>query len=235
VGRKPWLSILALLILAAGLGVLLYPTAQNFLYDRETEQMKREFLQNPGDFDALYAFLKAENERLFETGQNELKDAFSYEQPAVDLSAYGIRDNIIGFVSIPAIDIELPILLGANKTNMMKGAVHLTETSYPIGGGNTNCVIAAHRGQTVRQFRNIHKIQIGDEVIITNFRETLTYRAAEIRVIWPWETDTILIQPGQEVISLLSCHPLGDNTPRNQRYLVVCERAPADTERAKIK
>jgi len=224
VGRKPWLSILALLILAAGLGVLLYPTAQNFLYDRDTEKMKREFLQNTGDYDALYAFLKAENERLFETGQTDLKDAFSYEQSAVDLSAYGIRDNIIGFVSIPAIDIELPILLGANKVNMMKGAVHLTETSYPIGGGNTNSVIAAHRGQTVRQLRNIHKIQIGDEIIITNFREALTYRAAEIRIIWPWETDTILIQPDREVVSLLSCHPLGDNTPRNQRYLVVCER-----------
>ena len=223
-GRKPWLSVVALLVLVAGLGVLLYPTLQNFLYDRDTEKLKREFLQSPGDYEALYAFLKAENERLFATGQDELTDAFSYEQPAVDLSAYGIRDNIIGFISIPAIDIELPILLGANKTNMMKGAVHLTETSYPIGGENTNSVIAAHRGQTVKQFRYIHKVQVGDEIIITNFREVLTYRAAEIRIIWPWETRTILIQPDRELLSLLSCHPLGDNTPRNQRYLVVCER-----------
>ena len=224
-GRKPWLSILSLLILAAGLVVLLYPAAQNVLYDMETEKIKQEFLQNPGDnYDALYAFLKAENERLFATGQDDLKDAFSYEQPGVDLSAYGIKDNIIGFISIPAIDIELPIILGANKVNMMKGAVHLTETSYPIGGENTNCVIAAHRGQTVKQFRNIHKIEIGDEILITNFRETLTWRAAEIRIIWPWETDAVLIQPDREALSLLSCHPYGDNTPRNQRYLVVCER-----------
>ena len=224
-GRGSWLTIAALLVLLAGVCVLLYPRAKDFLYDRQTADLKREFLQNPDDnYDALYEYLKAENERLFETGQHDLIDAFSYEQPAVDLSAYGIKDNIIGFVSLPTINIELPIYLGANKANMMKGAVHLTETSYPIGGPDTNSVIAAHRGQTVRQFREIHKIQVGDEIIVTNFRETLRYRAVEIKIIWPWETNEILIQPGRDLISLFSCHPLGDDTPRNQRYLVVCER-----------
>jgi len=225
VGRRSWLTIAALLVLLAGLCVLFYPKAKDFLYDKETANLKREFLQNPRDnYGALYEYLKAENERLFATGQDDLIDAFSYEQPAVDLSAYGIKDNIIGFVFLPAINIELPIYLGANKINMMKGAVHLTETSYPIGGPNTNSVIAAHRGQTVRQFREIHKIQVGDEVVVTNFREVLLYRVVEHKIIWPWETGEILIQPGRELISLFSCHPLGDDTPRNQRYLVVCER-----------
>ena len=226
--RRPWLTVTALLVLLAGVCVLLFPRAKDFVYDRETANLKKEFLekmQDPeNDYGALYAFLKAENERLFETGQKDLIDAFSYEQPTIDLSEYGIEDDIIGFISLPTINIELPIYLGANKINMMKGAVHLTETSYPIGGPNTNSVIAAHRGQTVRQFREIHKIQIGDEVIVTNFRETLTYRAVQIKIIWPYETAAILIQPGRELLSLFSCHPLGDDTPRNQRYLVVCER-----------
>ena len=223
--RRPFLTLLALLVLAAGLGVYFYPAAQDIICDRETANLKKEFLQNPGDnYEELYAFLKAENERLFQTGQDGLVDAFSYEQPSVDLSAYGIQDNIIGFVSLPSIGIELPIYLGANPKNMMKGAVHLTETSYPIGGPDTNSVIAAHRGQTVRQFREIHKLQVGDEIIITNFRGTLRYRVLEYKIIWPWDTGEILIQPGRELLSLFSCHPLGDNTPRNQRYLVVCER-----------
>ena len=224
-GRRSWLTAAALLVLAAGLGVLFYPKAKDFLYARDVANLKKEFLQNPGgSCDALYALLKAENERLFATGQDDLIDAFSYEQPSVDLSAYGIKDNIIGFISLPSINIELPILLGANKTNMMKGAVHLTQTSYPIGSPDTNSVIAAHRGQTVRQFREIHKLQIGDEVIVTNFREVLTYRVVHYKIIWPWETGEILIRPGRELLSLFSCHPLGDDTPRNQRYLVVCER-----------
>ncbi|MCL2495543.1 MAG: class C sortase [Oscillospiraceae bacterium] len=223
--RRPWLTILALALLAAGLGVLFYPKAMDIKYDSGTASLKKEFLQNPGvDYSALYAFLKAENERLFQTGQNGLADAFSYEQPSVNLSAYGIQDNIIGFVSLPSIGIELPIYLGANPKNMMKGAVHLTETSYPIGGPNTNSVVAAHRGQTVKQFREIHKLQVGDEIIVTNFRETLVYQVIYYKIIQPDETGEILIQPGRELLSLFSCHPLGDNTPRNQRYLVVCER-----------
>ena len=215
--------VAALISVLAGLCVLFFPQANNLFYEHDIAQIKKDFMQDGGtDFDPLYKLLKAANKKLFETGQEGLVDAFSYEQPAVELSEYGIKDNCIGFISIPSIDIELPIYLGANTENMMKGAVHLTETSYPIGGDNTNCVIAAHRGRTVRQFRTIDKIQIGDEIIVTNFRETLTYRAAEVRIISPMDIEEILIQPGRDLITLISCHPLGQNY---QRYVLYCERA----------
>ena len=217
---------MAMVMLAVGLGVLFYPQIHEFFYEGEITRIKREFTQarNPDDIQRLYDFLRTENDQLSATGQAGLIDAFSYEQPAIDLSEYGIKDNCIGFISIPSIGIELPIYLGANTENMMKGAVHLTQTSYPIGGNYTNSVIAAHRGRTVRQFREIHKIQVGDEITITNFKEILTYRAAEIKIIVPSDTKKILIQPGRDLITLISCHPLGDNTPRNQRYVVYCER-----------
>jgi len=211
--------------LLAGLGVLFYPQLHDLFYRRQIADVKKDFMwdKTPGNssYDALYELLKAENERLFATGQNGLVDAFSYEQPAVDLSEYGIRDNCIGFISIPCIKIELPIYLGANTENMLKGSTHLTQTSYPIGGENTNCVIAAHRGRSVRQFREIHKIAIGDEITITNFRETLTYRAAKIKIISPSDIAEILIQPDKDLVTLISCHPLGANY---QRYAVYCER-----------
>ena len=224
--KTNWRKSLAIVILLAGLGVLFYPQLHDLFYRRQIADVKKDFMQdkepdgNPA-YDALYELLKAENERLFATGQNGLVDAFSYEQPAVDLSEYGIRDNCIGFISIPCIKIELPIYLGANTENMLKGSTHLTQTSYPIGGENTNCVIAAHRGRSVRQFREIHKIAIGDEITITNFRETLTYRAAKIKIISPSDIAEILIQPDKDLVTLISCHPLGANY---QRYAVYCER-----------
>ena len=218
---------MAIVLLIAGLGVLFYPQLHDLFYQKQVAQVKKEFMldKSPGGgdspYDALYAFLKEENERLAATGQSGLVDAFSYEQPAVDLSEYGIQDNCIGFISLPSIKIELPIYLGANTENMRKGAVHMTQTSYPIGGENTNCVIAAHRGQSVRQFRQIDKIRIGDEITITNFRETLTYRAAEIKIVRPDDFAEILIQPGRDLVTLISCHPLGANY---QRYVLYCER-----------
>ena len=96
------------------------------------------------------------------------------------------------------------------------------ETSYSIGGENTNCVLAAHRGSSrAAMFRDIEKLEIGDEIYIQNFRETLTYRVAELRVISPTDVQELLIQPGRDLVTLITCHPYRHNY---QRYVVYCER-----------
>lgn len=173
-------------------------------------------------FEELYQELKRRNQELYEEKQKDLKDPFSYEQPTIDLTEYGLEGNIIGFIFIPKMEMELPILLGANTANLREGAVHLTETSYPIGGENTNCVPAAHRGSSrAAMFRDIEKLEIGDEIYIQNFRETLTYRVAELRVISPTDVQELLIQPGRDLVTLITCHPYRHNY---QRYVVYCER-----------
>jgi sortase A len=210
-------------LLITGLGVLFHPQLLELGYKAQIAVIKRKFLkqEHPPRGGALYELLKTENETLFQTGQESLVDAFSYEQPAVDLAAYGVEGNCIGFITLPSIGIELPIYLGASAENMRKGAAHMTQTSYPIGGENTNAVIVAHRGRKVLMFRNIHKIQIGDEITVTNFRETLKYRAAEIKIVSPTDVQELLIQPGRDLITLVSCNPLGANY---QRYVLFCER-----------
>jgi len=227
------MPVAAVILLTAGLVALTFPLLSQWNYESGLAKTKKDFFSGiapaEGDdtFDALYALLQAENKALFESGQSGLSDAFSYEQPGVDLSEYGIKDNCIGFISIPTAQIELPLYLGANTANMRKGAVHLTQTSYPIGGGNTNSVIAAHRGRIVEMFRKIHLIEIGDEITVQNFRETLIYRATERKIIRPNEIDEILIRPGSDMITLVSCHPLGATS---QRYVVYCERVYAETD-----
>ena len=242
----------ALLIALAGICLLLYPKVDNLLYENKVAAEKEAFqnkiqetrsavragyvysVENyddddhynymPDPYEELYQFLKAENERLFETGQDELIDAFSYQTAGIDLSGYGLEDECIGYLEVPSIGIQLPIYLGANSENMSKGAVHMTHTSYPIGGNNTNAVIAAHRGGTREMLRNIHQIQIGDEVIITNFKERLVYQAKEIRIIMSTDVSEVKIQEGRDLITLLTCNPLGNNY---QRYVLYCERSTA--------
>ena len=100
----------------------------------------------------------------------------------------------------------------------------IVQTSIPIGGENTNAVIAGHRGWGgAAYFRYITELQPGDEVIITNLWGTLTYRVAETQIIWPYEVDQILIQENRDLITLLTCHPYASGG--KQRYLVICERA----------
>lgn len=188
----------------------------------ETETESSSKNTNSNILEQLYQELTRRNEELYENKQENLVDPFSYEQPTIDLSEYGIKNNIIGYIEIPKINVELPILLGANTKNMDKGAVHLTETSYPIGGENTNSVIAAHRGHNRKKmFRYLNKLKNGDKIYIQNFREKLVYEVYEIKVIEPDATNELLIQDGQDIITLLTCHPYMVDT---HRYLVRARR-----------
>ncbi len=209
-----------------GLGLFLYPYISQWFYERNVNDIDisfdRDVAENNQRLEALYQYLLAENQRVFVEGQKNLMDPFSYETAGIDLREYGISDNIIGTISIPKIDETLPIYLGANDANMKKGAVHLTETSYPVGGENTHSVIAAHRGyHGAKMLRNIDELEVGDQIVIKNFRETLTYEVAEIKIINPNEIEQVLIQPGKDMVTLMSCHPYTKST---YRYLVYCER-----------
>lgn len=226
--KKLIIQIISIIVILLGIIILVYPKIANKNYEIEVHKLKDEFLENVNSleennpFVPLYNELQRRNEYLYNNNQKDLKDPFSYEQPNIDLSYFGIKNNIIGFLSIPKLEVELPIYLGANNDNMKKGAVHLTETSYPIGGENTNAVIAAHRGgYNADMFLNIEKLKIGDLIYIRNFQEELTYRVVETKVILPVDVYELLIKPGRDLVTLITCHPLGQNT---KRYVVFTER-----------
>lgn len=193
---------------------------QKAFYFEEQEQSedsaKAEYLPELRDLMETY------NQEIYANGQVELVDAWSYAQEPFDLTDYSVEDGIVGLLSIPKIDVELPICLGANYSSLLKGCAVLTQTSMPIGGENTNCVIAAHRGWNETPYvRDIEEVEIGDSIFVENLWETLEYRVTEIRIIYPYETDNILIQPGRDLITIVTCHPYRVNT---HRYLVFAER-----------
>lgn len=167
--------------------------------------------------------LQAYNERIYAEGQSGLQDPFDYETPSFDLTQYGLSQNIIGILWIPRMEVELPVYLGANQETMAKGAGLLGQTSMPLGGENTNVVLAAHRGwRGIPMFRNIQSLQMGDKIEITTPWETLVYRVCELKIILPGDSDEILIREGRDLVTLLTCHPYTQNY---QRYLVVAERS----------
>lgn len=222
------IKIIAIIFIVVGIILFCFPYVSNYIYEKEVDEKKKDFIEeiskeeNEDLLEKLYQELKARNEELYNSNQENLVDPFSYEQSTIDLGEYGIKDNIIGYINISKLNLELPIVLGANTENMKKGAVHLTETSYPIGGENTNSVIAAHRGYNKAQmFRYIDRLEYGDEIYIQNFREELVYRVYEIKVIDPNDVNELLIEEGKDIITLFTCHPYMVDT---HRYVVKAER-----------
>lgn len=233
--KRKIILFIAFVLLLIGTCLLLYPDFARWQYNKKAASIKEDFDERmkaeervndhetelPPYLRDLYEAMQAYNRNIYENGQEGFKDAYSYQNPSFDLTEYGFPDNTVGYLDIPRMDISLPVILGATQENMELGAVHLTETSLPIGGINTNCVIAAHRGAATPMFRDIEALETGDKVYLTNPWETLTYRVVETKVIYPYETDEVKIQEGRDLLTFSTCHPLGFNY---QRYIVYCER-----------
>ena len=193
--------------------------------DTGAEDGTGEDAWDPALSEELRRAMEEYNARIFAEGQSGMTDPWVYEQSGVELADYGVEDDVAAVIEIPSMSVELPVYLGATEDNMTKGAVHLGETSMPTGGENTNCVIAAHRGyRGIPMFQYIEDVQVGDPVILTNLWETLVYRVTEIKVIDPSDIREILIRPGEDMVTLFTCHPYTHNY---QRYVVFCTR---DTE-----
>lgn len=190
--------------------------------EQREEQDSKEETQDNSRLEKLYQIMRAYNEKIYAQKQAELVDPFSYQQTDINLTDFGLPNGVVGYIEIHNIKVRLPIYLGATDDNMSKGAVHLTQTSYPIGGINTNSVIAAHRGfAKAAMFRNIEQIVIGDRITITNFREKLNYQVTDITIIAPSEIDRVLIQEGKDMVTLITCHPYRQNY---QRYVIYATR-----------
>ena len=219
-------KIIIITLFVVGFSLIITPIITDYLYNIKVEQLEKKYNENTKDkkdYEALNKLLEEENKKIY----NDKQASFLYqekyfEKNLIDLSKYGIEDEIFGFIEIPSIEIKLPLYLGANDSNMKKGAVHLTGTSYPIGGKNTNSVIAAHRGYyKTLMFRNINKIKIGDILYIKNYKETLEYKAIKTDIIDPSNLDKLKIIENKDMVTIISCHPFPYNY---QRYVVYFQR-----------
>lgn len=220
--------VLVVLLAVAGICVMLWPAFTGHRLQADTDAAVQGFLEErkpEQQYSELLADLQAYNQRIYAEKQSGLVDLEACEVPAADLTAYGVEDEIIGVLEIPAMELIMPVYLGASDAHLAAGAAVLGNTSAPIGGDSTNCVIAGHRGwRGADYFRHIDRLQAGETVTLTNLWETLTYTVADIRIIQPHEVDKIKIQQGHDLLTLLTCHPYASGG--RQRFVVYCEKLP---------
>ena len=225
-----WLLGLALAVDLALMVILCKPIAAPMVYEQTVKEevaVVGQEQKEPGIHQDLREAMEAYNLQLSQD-QSGLDSVDSYEAPGLNLEDYGLgADDAVGYVEIPAMDVTLPLYLGASRAHMNDGATVLGQTSMPIGGISTNCVIAAHRGWNGKaMFRDVELLQEGDLVYLTNLWETLTYQVTGISIIWPDEVEAVAIKPEQDMVTLLTCHPYIVGT---HRYLVYCQRVEQDT------
>ena len=124
----------------------------------------------------------------------------------------------------------MPIYHGTSDAVLMAGVGHLEGSSLPVGGTSTHTVLTAHSGmRNLRMFDDIHELEEGDIVLLHTMGDVLAYRATSSEVVWPDETESLAIQPDQDLLTLVTCTPYGVN---DHRLLVNCVRTDYSQEEA---
>lgn len=203
-----------------GLLVLLYPRLSDLYYRVDQQDQVADFKDSrqelsQEEIDERIRLAKAYNDSL---NNAVSEDPFSEENLEEGIAHYAKMLEIhekIGVVEVPAAHIELAIYAGTAPEILEHAAGHLEGTSLPIGGNSSHTLLTAHSGlPQARLFTDLHDVELGDKFYIHNIKETLAYQVDHIDVIKPSDFSQLLIVPGHDYASLLTCTPLGINSHR---------------------
>ena len=219
-GRKAAL-VLAVLIVLGGIGALAYPAVSQWWNARDQSEVVAEYAEEISgldDKDRDEELRRAREHNRTLTDAAALTDPFSSDgSVAADYNTllWATQEGVMAYVEIPKIGVLLPIYHGVSRDVLYKGIGHLPETSLPVGGESTHCVLAGHSGMNhARLFTDLPKLEIGDEFHIYVYDETLTYTVDQIKPVLPTDTRDLTIVDGKDYVTLLTCVPIGVNSHR---------------------
>ena len=215
---KKLMNILLVLALLAGLSLLLYPTVSDYWNSLHASQAVASYDEavqsmDAGRYDALLQSAQRYNRDLFSRGS---LFSLTDEQREDYLSQLSIdTSGIMGYIEIPTIKVSLPIYHGTSDDVLQIAVGHLEWSSLPVGGESTHCVLSGHRGlPSAKLFTNLDQLSEGDLFVIRTLDEVLTYEVDRILIVLPGEVQTLGIEEGKDLCTLVTCTPYGVNSHR---------------------
>lgn len=219
---KEKLSFLIFVIMIIlGIAIILYPVISNHLskinyqeiidnYDFKVAKQKNSYNEQLVNKARKYnSSLTSLN--ITDVFQNQIGQSSSEYFSVLNVD----NNGMMGYISIPKIDIKIPIYHGTSSDILQKGVGHLEGSSIPIGGENTHAVLSAHRGlPSSRLFTDLDQLKVGDTFYIHILDEVLAYRVNQVLVVEPSDIDFLQIVKGEDYVTLVTCTPYAINTHR---------------------
>lgn len=235
------LNVAFALMFLAGFLILAYPTISDQWNTYRQSRLISSYEETvstlePEDFSDEWAKAQAFNDTL--TENNIYGDVFTGEDEEIEDTEYWsvlnvAGDGVMGYLSIPKINVKLSIYHGTSEDVLQTGVGHLDGTKLPIGGESTHCVLSAHRGlPSARLFTDIDQLEKGDRFYIHVLDEVLAYEVDLIHDMVDKDdmdamSEALAIVDGEDHVTLFTCTPYGVNT---HRLLVRGERVPYNGE-----
>lgn len=235
--RRRWKLSIASLVIAvvalAGLGVWMYPRVASWYHQLDQSRVIADagtVVDHDKATDAEQIALAHEYNRLLSAGADLEANhrlpsgtgATRSGAPEYDDVLSDDSTGVMARLQIPKIKLDLPIYHGTSDETLLKGLGHLEGTSLPVGGEGAHSVITGHRGLAdATMFTHLDKVGVGDTFTLSTFGEVLSYRVTSTRVVDPDQTQSLKAVDGKDLVTLVTCTPLGINS---QRILVTGER-----------
>lgn len=205
-------------VLIVGVGLLAYPSFSDYWNSFHQTRAVMTYAEqvsdmNEEEYERILGEARIYNEELAERGINwtlSEEEKAAYEEQ-LDVGGNGI----MGYIKIQKIDVTLPIYHGTEESVLQTSIGHLEQSSLPVGGESTHCLLSGHRGlPSARLFTDLDRLKEGDTFTLTVLNDTLTYEVDHIWIVEPDDLSHLNIEAGQDYCTLITCTPYGINTHR---------------------
>jgi sortase A len=107
-------------------------------------------------------------------------------------------------IQIPAINVDAPVVQGDGWEQLKKGVGQHAGTANP--GEKGNAVLSAHNDIFGEIFRDLDRLQPGDEIILFTNQRSYTYLVVDTLVVEPTDVE-VMAGTSQPNVTLISCYP----------------------------
>ena len=241
-------NVILVLILLLGAAIAGYPAFSEYWNSMHQSRAIMSYAErvaelNNEEYEGVWHEALEYNRRLS-------KDANPWDMTDEELDDYEKQLNVdgtgnMGFISIPKINVDLPIYHGTSDAVLQTSIGHIDGTSLPAGSVHPNpddydevefgshSVLSGHRGlPSAKLFSDLDAMEVGDVFYLTILDQTLTYQVDDITVILPEDSSSLVIFPGKDYCTLMTCTPYGINT---HRLLVRGVRVKNDKELLEVR
>lgn len=126
-------------------------------------------------------------------------------------------DEQFGTLTIPKLEVAIPIFEGTDPDQLAKGIGHFANSVLP--GENNNSVLSGHR-DTV--FRQLGEVGEGDLLIVTTSAGEFTYRVQKVRIV-DADDRTVIVPKPQATLTVTTCYPFNFVGNAPERYVLIAE------------
>ena len=127
------------------------------------------------------------------------------------------QGDLIGTLTIAALQDTLPIYQGTDDNSLKKGVGHFIGSVMP--GAQDNSVLSGHRDSV---FEHIGSLKLGELLVVNTASGSFTYKIVKFRIVGANDR-TVIVPTPNAVLTLTTCYPFifFGNAPK--RFIVTSD------------